>query len=68
MTFEEKNEKMFEWYDLSKNVFLEENLDKKKLLEILNTSNMGVRYGFDRMLYLCKRLNLPFYIISGGLT
>eukprot|EP00828_Plagiopyla_frontata_P046378 TRINITY_DN8211_c0_g1_i1.p2 TRINITY_DN8211_c0_g1~~TRINITY_DN8211_c0_g1_i1.p2 ORF type:complete len:192 (-),score=33.68 TRINITY_DN8211_c0_g1_i1:74-649(-) len=59
---------MFEWYNLSKNVFVEENLDKKSILEILNISNMGVRYGFDRMLYLCKRLNLPFYIVSGGLT
>ena len=29
---------------------------------------MGIRYGFDRLLYLCKRLNLPFYIVSGGLT
>ena len=59
---------MSEWYDLSKKVFVEENLDKKKLLAVLNNSNMGIRYGFDRVLYLCKKLNLPFYIVSGGLT
>lgn len=43
-------------------------MTKNTCMNIINTANIGIRYGFDRFLYSCRLLNIPFYIISAGLT
>ena len=58
---------MDEWYDENRKDYIEEKLTKKKCLDILNNANIGIRYGFDRFLFLCKKINLPFYLVSGAM-
>lgn len=63
-----KEKLLKEWYFAIKDVFLSEKLTKNKCLEVLNHANIGLRYGFRRFFALCKQLDLPFYLISGGIT
>ena len=57
-----------DWYEAVKVAFLHENLTKNKCLCVLHDANIGVRYGYREFFNICKVLNLPYYMISGGVT
>ena len=57
-----------DWYDAVKAAFLHENLTREKILQVLNDANLALRYGYREFFNICKVLNLPYYMISGGIT
>ena len=57
-----------EWYEAVKVAFLHEGITKQKCLNVLNDANFGVRYGYREFFNICKVMNLPYYMISGGIT
>jgi hypothetical protein len=67
INFEEKQKLLAEWYVQVKEFYIKENVDIQKTLKILNEGHIGIRFGFDQLLKQCASINLPFYIVSGGL-
>ena len=45
---------------------MDEKLSKEKCFQVMNKCNLNLRYGFDRFFKSCHRVNLPFYVVSGG--
>ncbi|EAR90891.1 pyrimidine 5'-nucleotidase (macronuclear) [Tetrahymena thermophila SB210] len=59
---------MQEWNDGVSENFCKEQLTKDKLLSILEESTLAFRYNFKEFLISLSNVNLPFYIISGGIS
>ena len=57
-----------DWYDAVKAAFLYENLNRDKIMQVLNDGNLALRYGYREFFNVCKVLNVPYYMISGGIT
>ncbi|EGR33651.1 hypothetical protein IMG5_046970, partial [Ichthyophthirius multifiliis] len=57
-----------EWNCLVQKIFNEEKISKSQINDSLNVSNLRIRYFFKELIGQCKEINLPFYIISGGLS
>ena len=58
---------MTEWYHKVSDEFKHAQFSLELSEKILNNSNIGIRYLFDKFFEECCRLELPFSIISGGL-
>ena len=67
ITKKEKEEKMLEWYEQIEQLIIEEKLHKEKILEGLNKTPILIRHYFFEFLNFCKKINIPLYIISGGI-
>ena len=68
LTKEQRDFYVREWYNKGTENFLNENLTKNKILNILNNSkNIEIRYNFDKFFKYCYEKNLTFFVISGGI-
>ena len=68
LTPEERKKYLEEWYSKTEEYFLEEKLTMEKCLEIIENSNVAIRHGFDLFFDKCFERNIPFYILSGGIS
>lgn len=58
---------MHEWYQKVSEAFHEANFTKQLSCEILNTSDIYLRFLFKEFFNLSFDHKLPFHIVSGGL-
>jgi len=65
---EDKHMHMREWVEKAVLGLLREKMTKNRFEKILNESSMVLRYGIDDLLLTAARHNLPFYVISGGIS
>jgi 5'-nucleotidase len=63
---EDKRLYMREWLENCETFLKEEGVTYDTAVKILEEGVLGVRNGFPEFIQLCKKHNLPFFIISGG--
>ncbi|KAL4464809.1 hypothetical protein ABPG74_011370 [Tetrahymena malaccensis] len=57
-----------EWYSKTAECFRNEHMTKELLLEAIHDSGVALRYNFKQFVNALQHINLPFYVISGGVS
>ena len=57
---------MNEWNEKVSEIFESENISLDQCTRIMDSSHLSLRCGFPEFFNMCYQVNLPFYIISGG--
>ena len=57
-----------EWYSLNDKNFKDENLTIAKVDDSIKSSPFRIRNNFDSLFKLCQEINIPFYVVSGGIS
>lgn len=59
---------MGEWNQGVSDAFRNEGITKENILNSLEDSSLAFRYNFSNFLTNLADINLPFYVISGGIS
>ncbi|XP_027719640.1 cytosolic 5'-nucleotidase 3A isoform X2 [Vombatus ursinus] len=67
LTIEEKYPYMVEWYTKSHTLLVEQALQKSKLQEIVEESDVMLKEGYEHFFDKLKEYNIPVFIFSAGI-